>query len=173
MGIIKQMNIKNRISYFYDDMINIKDFDPNLLKLYKKSFKNISIYYIGYITKKDEYKINSVNSLYLLVHEAEVSLKKKEENKYLNIALTDNNSQVFKKYAEVSSGIKDQIEKINGSESGEYGKDYMKTKFSSNDNLLLNKQLKNLSLTIIVRSVFEEDGKYCPQTFLDECFYVV
>ena len=167
MGIIKQMNIKNRISYFYDDMINIKNFDPNLLKLYKKSFKNISIYHIGYITRKDGYKINSVNPLYLLVHEAEVSLKKKEESKYLNIALTDNNSQVLKRYAEVWSGIKDQIEKINGSESGEYGKDSMRTKFCSNDNLPLNKQLKILSLTIIVRSVFEEDGKYCPQIFLD------
>ena len=49
----------------------------------------------------------------------------------------------------------------------------MRTKFSSNDNLPLNKQLKILSLTIIVRSAFEEDGKYCPQIFLDECFYVV
>ena len=55
------MNIKNRSYYFYNDLINIKDFDPQLLKLDKKSYKNIDIYYIGYITKKDEYKINSVN----------------------------------------------------------------------------------------------------------------
>ena len=66
MGKIKDINIKNRTYYFYDDMVNIKDFDSNLLKLDKKSFKNISIYHIGYI-KKDRYKINSVNPLYLLV----------------------------------------------------------------------------------------------------------
>ena len=66
MGIAKQINIKNRTYYFYNDLINIKDFDLKLLKLDKKSYKNIDIYYIGYITKKDEYRINSVNPLYLL-----------------------------------------------------------------------------------------------------------
>ena len=65
----KQINIKNRTYYFHNDLINIKDFDSSLLKLDKKSFKNISVYYIGYITKKDEYKINSVNPLCLLVDE--------------------------------------------------------------------------------------------------------
>ena len=59
MEITKQMNIKNRTYYFYNDLINIKDFDPKLLKLDKKSQKSIDICYIGYITKKDEYKTNS------------------------------------------------------------------------------------------------------------------
>ena len=53
MVTTKQVNIKNRTYYFYDDLINIKDFDPKLLKLDKKSFKNISIYYIGYVRKKN------------------------------------------------------------------------------------------------------------------------
>ena len=52
MGRIKDINIKNRTYYFYNDMIDIKDFDSKVLKIYKKSFKNIAIYYIGYITKK-------------------------------------------------------------------------------------------------------------------------
>ena len=55
MVATKQIDIKNRTFYFYDDLINIKNFYQNLLKLDKKSFKNIAIYYIGYITKKDEY----------------------------------------------------------------------------------------------------------------------
>ena len=50
-------------------------------------------------------------------------------------------------------------------------KDFMKVKFSRNDNLPLNKMLKFHMLTVIVRSVFEEDGKYYPQVFLDECLY--
>ena len=66
MGNTKQINIRNRTYYFYNDLINIKDFNSSLLKLDKKSFKNINLYYIGYITKNDEYKINSGNSLYLL-----------------------------------------------------------------------------------------------------------
>ena len=163
MGITKQMNIKNRTYYFYNDSTNIKDFDPKLLKLDKKSYKNIDIYYIGYITRKYKYKSNSVNPLYLLVHRIDGFIEEKRGNKYLNIAFTDSNNEVLKKYAEVWSGIKDQIEKINNDKLEEYEKDYMKIKFNSDDNLPLNKLLKFLSVTIIVRSVFEEDGKYYPQ----------
>ena len=47
MGIIKQINIKNRTYYFFNDTINIKNFDPSLIKIDKKSYKNIGIYYIG------------------------------------------------------------------------------------------------------------------------------
>ena len=81
MGSIKDINIKNKTYYYlYDDMINIKDFDSSLLKIDKKSYKSIAIYYIGYITKKDEYAINSVNPFYLIVHEVhDFSLKKKKE----------------------------------------------------------------------------------------------
>ena len=103
-------------------MINIKDFDPKLLKLGKKSFKTIGVYYIEYITKKDDYKINSVNPLHLLVDEIDGFTEEKEESKYLNSAFTDGNSEVLKKYAEIWSGIKDQIKKINNDKLGEYGK---------------------------------------------------
>ena len=64
MRSIKDINIKNRAYYFYNDIINITKLDSSLLKLDKKSHKNISAYYIGYITKKDKYAINSVNLLY-------------------------------------------------------------------------------------------------------------
>ena len=130
MGITKQMNIKNRTYYFYNHLINTKDFDPKLLKLDKKTSLDIDIYYIGYVTKKGEYKINSVNPLYLLVHRIGGFI---EGDKYLNIASTDRNSEVLKKYSEVWNGIKECIEKIKDSKSGEYDKDYMKTKFNSAD----------------------------------------
>ena len=52
MGKIKQINIKNRIYYFYNDQINLKDFDARLLKVDKKYYKEIDIYYIGYMTVK-------------------------------------------------------------------------------------------------------------------------
>ena len=52
MVTTKQMKIKNRTYYFYDDLISIRDFDPKLLKLDKTSFKNIDVYYIGSIKKK-------------------------------------------------------------------------------------------------------------------------
>ena len=63
MGRIKDINIKNRTYYFYDDMVNIKDFGSDLVKIDKKSFKNIAIYYIGYMTEKDKYQINSLSNI--------------------------------------------------------------------------------------------------------------
>ena len=111
--------------------------------------------------KKPEYKINSVNPLYLLVNEIDGfiecnSVEEKEGSKYLNISFTDSNSEVSKKYADVQSGIKDQIKKINNGKLGENGKDYMKIKFDSDDDLILKLRI----LTIIIRNIFEKDGKY-------------
>ena len=77
--------------------------------------------------KKPEYKINSVNLFYLLVDEIDGFIEEKEGSKYLHISLADSNSEVLKKFAEVWSGIKNQIKKINDGKLGEYGKDYMIT----------------------------------------------
>ena len=81
------------------------------------------------------------------------------------------NDEVLKKYKEILGGIKSCIEKINNNKFGEYEKDYMKITFNSDDKLLLNKQLKFFSVTIFIRSVFEVDGKYYLQAFLDDCLY--
>ena len=52
MRKIRQINIKNRTYYFYNDQINLKDFDARLLKIDKKDYNEIDIYYIGYVTIK-------------------------------------------------------------------------------------------------------------------------
>ena len=52
MGEVKQIEFKNRTYYLYNDMINLKDFESGLLKINKKHYKGINIYYIGYITIK-------------------------------------------------------------------------------------------------------------------------
>ena len=173
MVTTKQLNIKSRTYCFYNDLVNVKDFDSKLLKLDKKSSMDISIYYIGYVTKNPEYNINSVNPLYLLISELDGFIEEKESSKYLHISLTYNNNDVLMKYAEVCSGIKDQIKKINDGSVGKYGKDYMKIKFDSDDNLPLNKILKFRVLTIIIRNIFEKDGKYYPQIFLGDCLYEI
>ena len=82
MGKVKQINIKNRTYYFYNDMINLRNVDLNLLKIDKKHYKEINIYYIGYITAKkidDCENIYSVNPLYLLLIMQVDILKKKME----------------------------------------------------------------------------------------------
>ena len=62
------------------------------------------------------------------------------------------------------------METINGGKISEYGKDLIKMKFDSDD-LLLNKQLKFPTIAIAVRSLFEDEGKFYPQVYLDECLY--
>ena len=76
-----------------------------------------------------------------------------------------------KKYAYIWDGIKNEIKTINGGKENNYGKDYMKINFNSDDNLPLNKSLKFHAITIIIRSVFEEDGKLYPQLFLGNSLY--
>ena len=96
-----------------------------------------------------------MNPLYFIVDEVDGSIEDKNRNK---------------KYTKLWDGIKNLIEKIND-KPNEYGKDFMENKLNSDDNFPLNKILKLHNLTIIVRSVFEENNKYYPQYCLDECLY--
>ena len=192
MGEIKQINIKSPAYYFYNDITDLKNFDARLLKIDKKSYKNIGIYNIGYITKKkidDCQNIYIMNPLYLIVANASGYIEEKDLNTlYLNIDYaseyikekgvnkclvfdsTDENKELLKKYSDVWNGIKNKIKEVDDSEC-DYEKDYMKIKFNSDDNLPLNKPLKFHNMTITIRSVFEEDGKSYSQDFLDDDMY--
>ena len=156
-------------------MIDIKDFGSNLLKIDKNSYKNIDIYYIRYITMKDSdyVKINSVSHLYFIIGETDGYIEESNGNKYLTFASTDKNKKVLTKYTKLWDEIKYLIKTTNGGKVGQHEKDFMKIKFNSDDNLLLNKILKPHNMAIVIRSVFQKDGKYYPQVFLDECLYEV
>ena len=85
MGQVKEIKIKPTYHYF-DDMINIKNFHSNLLKINKKSHKDIDIYYIGYIIIKkfsDYENIHSFNPLCLIINSATGYFKEKNGEKYL------------------------------------------------------------------------------------------
>ena len=95
---IKQIDIKNQTYYFYNFMISINKFDSNLLKIDKKSFKDIGIYNIGYITIKkiDDYEnIYSVNYLYLIIAHARGYIEEKGVNKYLIFDPTDEDTELL------------------------------------------------------------------------------
>ena len=163
MGNVKQIEIKNRTYHFYNDIINIEELDSNLLKIDKKSYKDIDIYYIGCITIKKTRNcknIYSVNPLYLIIGKVDGHIEEKNGSKYLVFDSTDENKEVLKKYTELWDGIKNEIETINGGKKGEYGKDFMKIKFNTDDNLPLNKPLKLYLLKIIVWCLFEEGSKF-------------
>ena len=149
-----------------------------MLELDKKSYKDIGIYNIGYITIKkigDCKNIYSVNPLYLCITHASgyierSSAEQMNENKCLVFDWIDENKESLKKYNDVFNGIRDKIKEINSDEC-DYKKEYMKIKFNSDDNLPLSKPLNFHNMTIAIRSVYKEDGKLYPQVFFDDTLY--
>ena len=111
-----------------------------------------------------------MDSLYLRINHASGYIEEKYGNKCLIFDFVDENKEVLKKCTDVWNGIKNKIKAINGGGENDYGKDYMKIKFNSDNDLPLNKLLKFHAMTIIIRSVFE-DGKLYPQLFLDSTLY--
>ena len=101
--------------------------------------------------------------MYLIIGKVDGHIEENNGKKYLVFDSIDENKVVLKKYTERWDGTKNEIETINGSKKGEYGKDFAKIKFNTYDNLPLNKLLKLHMLTIVVRFIFEEDGKFYPQ----------
>ena len=132
--------------------------------------KDTGIYNIGYITiKKIDYyeNIYSVNPLYLMIHEVIGHIEVKNEKIYLVFGSVDKNKKVLKKYTELWDGIKNETGIINDGKTGEYGKDFMKIKFDSDDDLPLNKQLKFPTMKMFLKKMVEN----YPHVYLDECLY--
>ena len=101
MWTVKQIDIKNRTYYFYNDIIDLENFDSSLLKLDKKSYKDIGTYNIGYIAIKKNgncKNIYSVNPLYLRINHASGYIEEINENKYLIFDSIDENKELLKKY---------------------------------------------------------------------------
>ena len=145
------------------------------MKIDKKFYKNIGICNIGcFIIKKiDDYEnTNSANTLYLFICNADGNIEENNGNKYLVFISTDGNENMLANFTNLWGEMKHFIEiKIEG-KIGECEKDFMKIKFNSDDNNIpLNEILRLRILIVIVRSVFEEDGKHYPQLFLNECLY--
>ena len=169
---VKDIDIKNRTYYFFDDIIKLKNFDSSNIKIDEESYKNILIYYIGYVTIKDSkyIKINSVNPLYLIFNKVNGYFEEINGNKYLTLVPTNENKEKIKKYEELWSKIRDLIRSITKN-SDDYDEKYMKIKFNSDDELPLSKTIEVPIMTIVVRAIFHENNKYYPYVFLDECLY--
>ena len=105
-----------------------------------------------------------------MIHRVNGYFEENIGNKYLSI--DDTNSEILKKYNQLFDGIKYHINKIDEGECV-YDKDYMKIKFSSDDDIPLDKILYFHTITVIIRCVFEKNGIYYSQVYLDECLYQV
>ena len=163
MGEIKRINIKNRTCYFYNDIINFDEFDGSKIKLDRKNFNDIDIYYFRYDYKKKITEcnvINSVNPLYLRIIDMKGQFKKgKGDNVWYLIIFGD--ADVLRKFTNISKSIRAKIEENTG----------MKIKFESNDNLPIDNIVNMYQVTIIIRSVFAQNNKFYPQLFSDDALY--
>ena len=89
---VKNINIKNRTYYFFNDIINVENFDLNNIKIDEKSYKNILIYHIGYVTIDKRFKIR-VYSLYLIFRYLNEFFEEINGNKYLTLVITNKSEE--------------------------------------------------------------------------------
>ena len=160
----KDIDVKSRTYYFFDDIINTKNFDLNNIEINEKSYENILIYYIGYVTIKDyKYlKINSINPLYLIFSKVNGYFQEINKNKYLMLLSTNESKEKVKKYEEFWSKIKDLISLITRN-SDDYDDKYMKIKFNSDDELPLNKTIEIPSMIIVLDLFFMKRANIIPK----------
>ena len=94
---VKDINIKNRTYYFFNDIINIKDFDSDNIKIDEKSYKNILIYYIGYVVIKKDLNIYSLNRFYLILNNVNGYFEEINGNRYLMLLPINKSKEKRKK----------------------------------------------------------------------------
>ena len=172
---VKDINIKNRKDYFFNDIImDIRNFDPNNIKIDGKSYKNILIYYTGYVTIKEYVKVYSVNPFYLIFRYVNGYFEEINGNKYLTLVPTNESKENIKRYEELWIKFRNLIRSVTkNSDDYDYDEKYIKIKFDSDDELPLNKTIEIPTITVVVRAIFLENNKYYPHDFLDECLYKI
>ena len=171
MGITKEINIKNRTYYYYNDIIDLDEFNESKVKVDKKDFNDIDIYYLAYEYKKKITKCNiirSVNPLYLRIEDIKDQFKKgKDDAWYLVISDKDD---VYKKLVDIFESIKNEIIEKTW-DALEYDKDYMKIKLEINNSFPTDEDVNIPTATIVIRAIIAKDDKYYPQLFLDDSLY--
>ena len=157
---LKKMSTKNYTYYFFNDFINIKHFDPNSIKMDEKSYWNIFIYYIGYVTIKDSkyIKINSVNPLYLIFSSMNEYFEKINGNKYWALVPINASREKVLKNEELWSKIRELIRFITKN-SDDCDERCMEIKFNSDYGLPLKKTIEIPSRIIFFRAVFHGNNK--------------
>ena len=171
--VIKQLILKKRSYYFFNNLILLKDFNKTKLKIVKHDCVDRYVHHIDYVKN-----INNVNPLCLIIPEFYGYIEEHEGLKYLNIALTEMNNDALSEYKKMWDGILEQVRKINDcayiSE-----KDYYKIKVGSikcdddkdNIDLPLDKLIKFNAVTISNRLLIEKNNRLFLESYLEECLH--
>ena len=166
----KERNIKNRTYYYYNDVIDLDEFDDSKIKVDKKDFNDIDIYYLGYEYKKKIIECNiirSANPLYLRIIDMKCQFEKGKDDAW-HLVVSDKD-HVYKKLIDIFESIKNEITEKTW-DALEYDKDCMKIKFESNNIFPTDEDVNIHLATIVIRAIFAKDDKYYPQ-LLDDGLY--
>ena len=127
------------------------------------------IYYIGYIVNKPQYKINSVNPLYLILKDVTCTGENIEGSSYPYLVIDLSNEDVLNVFDDMFNFISNKINKIGGDDKKVYG--YIRLKFNSDVDLTLDKLIKFHALTVVVACVIRKGNKFYLEIYVDEGIY--
>ena len=168
--------MKNESYYFWNDMVYLNEFDPDLVKVNKRELRiNGDIYCIGYEMNKPKYNINSVNRLYLIVKDlvGNVEKIKGSEDRYL--VIDESNKEIINAFDKLFDFVEKKIKDDNKVNFGLDAKiiGYNKLRFRSNVDLPLDRPIKFHSLIIVVNCVVCKGNKLYPEIYLDEGIFEI
>ena len=177
---IKLLEIKTKTNYNWDDIVYINDFDANSLEIIKRESRiGANIYYIRYVLNPDyDYDYNTINPLYFVINRLISYIEKIEgsSDKYLFVAKSVRNKNITSVLDKIWTSIEIKIEDIIYPDPNNYPnikiKYYDKFRFNSDIDLPLNTIIEFRSLVIDVSCVIENDNKYYPEFYFNECLYV-
>ena len=164
MKTTRRLNIEQKSDYYFMNMTNVNDFDPNLLLI-----NEITTFNSGSVMFEINYCEES-NTPYIVFDDIEFVCRKSCINKYLVFRETQGNKKMLENYTKIIDEIKDQILFITEDNLFIMGKDFMRKKFKTSDKLPYNKKI-NVAVCVISINSVSEKGWYYPQIVLQVCFY--
>ena len=163
---IESLQIKNKYYYLWNDTIFIYDFDIGLVKIFKRESKiGVNIYYIGYKPDTDD----TITPLYLVINRLFGVIEQIEGSSDRYLVVSINNEIIINIFNKLWKFIENKI--ISDNSNNKIKENYQ-LRFNSDLYLPIKILIEFRTLTININCVIEKDGKYYPEIYLEECYYV-
>ena len=171
---IKSLKIKNKSMFYPNDMIQLNNFDSQLLKINKRENReNNNIYYISYKINKPRHDINSINNLYFVVDHLYGMIEKinGSKDRYLVIDKDSLMNEKNIKFFYLWDSIINKIKYLRGDDNEVIIKDWNKIRFSSDVFIPKDFSINFYSLVIVINYVIEKTDKFIPEIYINEGYF--
>ena len=176
----KSLKIKNESMFYPNDMIQLNNFDCQLLKINKRENReNNNIYYISYKINKPEHDINSINNLYFVVDYLRGKIEKNNGSKYRYLVINEDSLIHERKINFFHYLWNIIINKIKYSRRDDIMfddneviiKDWNKIRFSSDIFIPNDVSINFYSLLIVINYVIEKNDEFIPEIYITEGYF--